>query len=590
MLLGRRWHHRVRRHPRRRLRRDRARLQRPPGRRRRASSPTARASRSAATRSSTARSRSSATPCRACSRRRRSRRRSAPPRCARSSAPREIGTIAGCYVTEGTITRGAQGAASCATARSSTTGEIASLRRVHDDVREVPAGFECGIVLRNFQDVKEGDVARGLRDAAGRADPVVGVAGVSGWIRSEPRVRRAPARPSALSRRRLAEGQASRAQPRQGASARAARRVRGRGRPPGHLAALDARRGVRGGVARAAARRPPTRSSGLLDARFPQACGSSGTRLVEDLEDTRMTGDRMRRVDEAMREVLSDAITSEIKDPRVGFVTVTAVETSARPAPRPRVRLRARRRGRSGGARWTGCSPRTASCSARRGRAAPQAHADAGVRLRRHRRPRDADQRAARRGGRICERRERCRASREQLSSTSCAPPTASCSTTHEHPDGDALGSLAAMQQVLTALGKDALAFLAADEFPLPYEYRFLELDALVTEPPDDLGARTLVFLDCGNIDRTPADALKHEDAPDPQHRPPPRQHALRDGQPRRPDASCTAEMVWDLMRGARRGADAGDRRGAVRRPGHRHRPLHVREHRPARAPDGGAS
>ena len=41
-----------------------------------------------------------------------------------------------------------------------------------------------------------------------------------------------------------------------------------------------------------------------------------------------MTGDRMRRVDEAVREVLSDAITKEIKDPRVGFVTVTAVETS----------------------------------------------------------------------------------------------------------------------------------------------------------------------------------------------------------------------------------------------------------------------
>jgi ribosome-binding factor A len=41
-----------------------------------------------------------------------------------------------------------------------------------------------------------------------------------------------------------------------------------------------------------------------------------------------MTGDRMRRVDEAMREVLSDAITSEIKDPRVGFITVTAVDTS----------------------------------------------------------------------------------------------------------------------------------------------------------------------------------------------------------------------------------------------------------------------
>jgi ribosome-binding factor A len=38
--------------------------------------------------------------------------------------------------------------------------------------------------------------------------------------------------------------------------------------------------------------------------------------------------DRMRRVNEAMREVLSDALTQELKDPRVGFVTVTAVETS----------------------------------------------------------------------------------------------------------------------------------------------------------------------------------------------------------------------------------------------------------------------
>jgi ribosome-binding factor A len=41
-----------------------------------------------------------------------------------------------------------------------------------------------------------------------------------------------------------------------------------------------------------------------------------------------MTGDRMRRVDEAVREVLSGTITQELKDPRVGFVTVTAVETS----------------------------------------------------------------------------------------------------------------------------------------------------------------------------------------------------------------------------------------------------------------------
>jgi ribosome-binding factor A len=41
-----------------------------------------------------------------------------------------------------------------------------------------------------------------------------------------------------------------------------------------------------------------------------------------------VTGDRMRRVDEALREVLSDAISHQLKDPRIGFVTVTAVETA----------------------------------------------------------------------------------------------------------------------------------------------------------------------------------------------------------------------------------------------------------------------
>jgi phosphoesterase RecJ-like protein len=122
--------------------------------------------------------------------------------------------------------------------------------------------------------------------------------------------------------------------------------------------------------------------------------------------------------------------------------------------------------------------------------------------------------------------------------------------TTHENPDGDALGSLAAMQQVLTALGKDALAYMAADEFPLPYEYRFLELDGLVTEPPADLGQRTIVFLDCGNIDRNPAEALKRDGARilniDHHHdntRFGTVDHVVA-------DASCTAEIIWDLMKG----------------------------------------
>ena len=68
-----------------------------------------------------------------------------------------VGTIAGCYVTDGRVTRGAK----CRLVRDGTIvydGEIESLRRGADDVREVAAGFECGIVLRNYADVKEGDV------------------------------------------------------------------------------------------------------------------------------------------------------------------------------------------------------------------------------------------------------------------------------------------------------------------------------------------------------------------------------------------------------------------------------------------------
>ena len=50
---------------------------------------------------------------------------------------------------------------------------------------------------------------------------------------------------------------------------------------------------------------------------------------------------------------------------------------------------------------------------------------------------------------------------------------------THENPDGDALGSLVAMQGVMRALGKDSLMFIGRDEFPLPYEYAFFEFDSI---------------------------------------------------------------------------------------------------------------
>jgi translation initiation factor IF-2 len=68
-----------------------------------------------------------------------------------------VGTIAGSHVTEGKITRGNN----VRLIRDGTViydGEIASLRRVNDDVREVASGFDCGIVLRDYADVKEGDI------------------------------------------------------------------------------------------------------------------------------------------------------------------------------------------------------------------------------------------------------------------------------------------------------------------------------------------------------------------------------------------------------------------------------------------------
>ncbi|UDY38036.1 translation initiation factor IF-2 [Dermatobacter hominis] len=68
-----------------------------------------------------------------------------------------IGAVAGCMVQNGTITRGSK----VRFLREGTIiwkGEISSLRRFKEDVREVQAGFECGIGLSDFQDLKQGDI------------------------------------------------------------------------------------------------------------------------------------------------------------------------------------------------------------------------------------------------------------------------------------------------------------------------------------------------------------------------------------------------------------------------------------------------
>jgi len=68
----------------------------------------------------------------------------------------KTGNIAGCYVTEGKVTRNAF-ARVIRDGNNIYTGKIISLKRFKDDVKEVQSGYECGIVIENFNDVKEGD-------------------------------------------------------------------------------------------------------------------------------------------------------------------------------------------------------------------------------------------------------------------------------------------------------------------------------------------------------------------------------------------------------------------------------------------------
>lgn len=69
----------------------------------------------------------------------------------------KVGVIAGCYVSDGEISRGSR-ARLVRDGQVVYQGSVASLRRFKEDVRNVKAGFECGIGLQDFQDIKEGDV------------------------------------------------------------------------------------------------------------------------------------------------------------------------------------------------------------------------------------------------------------------------------------------------------------------------------------------------------------------------------------------------------------------------------------------------
>ena len=268
---------------------------------------------------------------------------------------------------------------------------------------------------------------------------------------------------------------------------------------------------------------------------------------------------------------------------------MTAVETSPISAMRA-YSCRCSATPGSGAVRCRRSTTPTASSSAgSAARVAHQEHADAAIRLRRHARARDADQRAARRG-----------ASAESMSGRNGARPRARqmlraireherfCLTTHERPDGDAVGSLAAMQLVLAALGKDAVAFMPRGRVPAA-----VRVPLHPARRADDRAAARPLRAHAGlpglrqHRPHAGRGAQARGPTADPQHRPPPRQHALRDDQPRRPARVVHGRDGVGPDARPRRADHAADRRGALRRPGDRHGPLHVREHRPAGARDG---
>ena len=74
----------------------------------------------------------------------------------------KVGTVAGCFVTQGTIERSAK-ARLIREGREIYKGAIEALKRFKDDVKEVREGFECGIKIANFDDLKIDDVIEAYR-------------------------------------------------------------------------------------------------------------------------------------------------------------------------------------------------------------------------------------------------------------------------------------------------------------------------------------------------------------------------------------------------------------------------------------------
>jgi phosphoesterase RecJ-like protein len=121
--------------------------------------------------------------------------------------------------------------------------------------------------------------------------------------------------------------------------------------------------------------------------------------------------------------------------------------------------------------------------------------------------------------------------------------------TTHENPDGDALGSILAMKLALEQLGKDGFLYLSGI-IPLPREYAFMSLDGVSRTVPEDAAERVVLALDCANERRIGPDPALLEAAPlviDVDHH----HDNSRFGDVNLvvPYASSTGEILYDLFR-----------------------------------------
>jgi phosphoesterase RecJ-like protein len=121
--------------------------------------------------------------------------------------------------------------------------------------------------------------------------------------------------------------------------------------------------------------------------------------------------------------------------------------------------------------------------------------------------------------------------------------------TTHENPDGDALGSILAMKLALEQLGKDGFLYLSGI-IPLPREYAFMSLDGVSRTVPEDAAERVVLALDCANERRIGPDPALLEAAPlviDVDHH----HDNSRFGDVNLvvADASSTGEILYDLFR-----------------------------------------